>query len=288
MIASNAALTPFINAAANQITARIIDGMAFQFAAGIMAAFSRPLGAGAMASPMLPNLWQLSLATATQPQPQAQWTASVGQGGRGNIDLGDGNTLELNENNSEITIRNAATGEVTRIWGDPHVEIDGKHAFDFWGTTTFTLENGTKVTVNTEQWGGNPNAYVASQLVITRGQQAITVDGISQNTIGDLKVTMGQNGQALDAAHRDGYTLHENAKGSGWNTELGNKATQADLDVTRVGAAYGPGSTAPSIDEAGKWLGAFLTFGVFIGVLASFGEQGSDASSVNRLARERA
>src|SRR3546814_17436153 len=44
------------------------------------------------------------------------------------------------DDNNEVTIFNKQTGESYRIWGDPHVEIDGKHAFDFWGNTTFALD----------------------------------------------------------------------------------------------------------------------------------------------------
>lgn len=290
---ANPAMTSFINAAANQLAAQVLgqvmQGMAFQFAAGIMASFARPLGAGPLAQPVLPSTWQVACGNCQLPQPQANWTASTGPNGRGTIDLGDGNHLELNENNSEITIYNDTTGERTRIWGDPHVEIDGNHAFDFWGTTTFTLENGTKLTINTEQWGGNPNAYVASQVVITRGDQAIVVDGISQNSLGDLSITMGNNGRALDAAHRDGYTLHENGAGSGWLTEMGTQATQQHLNATRVGGEFGPGSNAMSIAESGEFLGQFLTFGILMGALSNFAwasdiSSSSDTSGTNRAA----
>lgn len=226
--------------------------------ASILGSCLRPLSAPAHAAAVLPSCWAMGLGCIGQPP---AWTATVTTRGRGSVDLGDGYRLELNERNSEIIIFNERTGERTRIWGDPHVEIDGKHAFDFWGTTTFLLENGTKITINTEQWKGNPNAYVASQLVITRGNQAMTIDGISQNRLGDLSIIMGQNGYALDFAHRDGYTLHENATGAGWRTELGNIATQRDLNATRVGADYGPGSQMPSLSEMSSFIMAFLLFG---------------------------
>ena len=248
------------------------DGASFVLAAGITGRMLNPLGAGPNAFASLGGLWMLSLLNAARPQepPQAQWTATTGANGRASIDLGDGYSMQLNENNSEITIRNAETGETTRIWGDPHVDVDGKRAFDFWGTTTFTLENGTKVTIDTEQWGGNPDAYVASQVTITKGDQAIVVDGISQNEIGDLSISMSQNGRAIDAATRDGFVLEENASGSGWrSTFTGQVATQADLNATRPGQAYGPGSGLPSIDELSNMLSAFLGFGALIGLGAS-------------------
>jgi hypothetical protein len=236
-----------------------LDAASLVLTASLLGSYFRPFSAPPHAAAVLPSCWNMGMGCIGQPP---AWSATVGTGGRGSVDLGDGYRLELNEANSEITIFNENTGERTRIWGDPHVEIDGKHAFDFWGTTTFTLENGTKLTINTEQWNGNPNAYVASQVVITRGNQALTIDGISQNQLGDLSVTLGQNGRALDAAHRDGYTLHENGSGAGWRTELGGIATQRDLDATRIGADYGPGSEMPSLAEMSSFVAAFLMFGL--------------------------
>lgn len=220
----------------------------------------------------------------TLPEPKVSWTAKMTGENTAKIDLGDGYKLDINEKNSEMMIINEKTGEKTKIWGDPHVDVDGKRAFDFWGTTTFTLENGTKLTINTEQYKGNPNMYVASQVLITKGDNAIVVDGISQNKLGDLSVSMSNNGQEIDAANRDGWTLHENANGSGWRTENGNIATQKDADVTRIGAEFGPGSTALSQAEAAEQgldfdfsqmvnqISSYLLFGAVVsGLIDMFG-----------------
>jgi Domain of Unknown Function (DUF1521) len=258
-----------------------VGGLAGQIARGIMADFANAFGAGPNAYGTLPNAFDVRCGIArggcvkpgrgdcVMPEPKAQWTAKVDGTNTAKIDLGDGYRLEIDERSSQITILNDKTGEKTRIWGDPHVEIDGKHAYDFWGTTTFTLENGTKITINTEQWGGNPNAYVASQVVITKGDNAIIVDGVSQNKLGDLSVSMSNNGAMVDAMTRDGYTLNENASGGGWRTEGGNVATQADLMATAVGREYGPGSEAPSMSEIGEFLGSFLMLGMFASFLGN-------------------
>lgn len=252
------------------------NGAGVLIGAKIMMEASRPLGASQFAfgqlalnyliqGGMMANL--LGGGQRFTPEPEAQWSASLSGEHTGSIDLGDGYTLQLDERNSEITIRNAETGENTRIWGDPHVDVDGKHAFDFWGTTTFTLENGTKVTIDTEQWGGNPDAYVASQVTITKGDQAIVVDGISQNELGDLSVSVSNNGQAIDRATRDGFVLNENASGAGWRSDLtGQVATQADLNATKPGELYGPGSSMPSFDEIRQALSTFLFFGIVAGM----------------------
>jgi len=249
-------------------------GAEFVVAAGILGRALNPLGVSPRAFGQLPGLWAVSALSTSIPQPQARWTASTGANGHASIDLGDGYTLQLNENASEISIANANSGETTRIWGDPHVEVNGRHVFDFAGTTTFTLDNGTKITINTEQYAANPDAYVASKVTITKGDQAIVVDGISQNERGDLSINMSNNGRRIDAMTRDGFVLEENASGTGWNSSLtGHAATQADLNATMPGQLYGPGSGMPSLGELASIFTSFLTFGILID-LASEATQG--------------
>lgn len=291
----------------------IANGFMMQLASGIMGQYLNALGAGPNAFCCMPKNFDVRCGTfggfnpnqgiwaggggcikpypwgggcfpgpVCLPKPAAQWTATVDGANTAKINLGDGYRLEIDERSSQMTIINDKTGEKTRIWGDPHVEIDGKQAYDFWGTTTFTLENGTKITINTEQWQGNPNAYVASQVVITKGDNAIVVDGISQNKLGDLSVSMSNNGYAVDAATRDGYTLHENASGSGWRTEGGNIATQADLMATAVGREYGPGSELPSMGELGDNLGNYLLLGAFASFLGNLLNFNNDPGTSNR------
>jgi Domain of Unknown Function (DUF1521) len=248
-----------------------MDAANFVMAAGIMGSFMNPLGAGPLAFGMLPALLNFRAGIMAGgcvphiPEPKANWTVQTTGQSTANIDLGDGYKLQIDERNSQMTILNTATGQSTRIWGDPHVDVNGQHKFDFWGTTTFTLANGTKITINTEKWNGNPNAYVASQVVITKGDNAIIVDGISQNKIGDLSISMSGNGRAIDAAHRDGFTIHEG--GGSWQTESGRTVTQAEANVTAIGGLYGPGSDMPSMAEIGNFLGTFLLFGALTNFL---------------------
>lgn len=261
---STAAATPF---AAASLT----------LASGILAQQFSPLGAGPLATAMLPSLLSIQLGTlgnGAQLQPQASFTAQTTGQNTARIDLGDGYHLAIDERNSEMTIVNEATGQSTRVWGDPHVDVDGKHQFDFYGTTTFALDNGTKITVNTEQAKANPNVYFASQVVVTRGTNAVVIDGISQQQLGDLAVSVSTSGYALDAANRDGFTVHEAA--GGWQTELGGKVTQADADLTKPGQIYGPGSTTPSLAELGTAIGGFLLFGS----LMSFGLEATARASM--------
>ncbi|MBO9623378.1 MAG: DUF1521 domain-containing protein [Sphingomonas sp.] len=248
----------------------VANGSALMMVAGMLAGSFRPLGAGPLAFAALPSAFAVRLGLLAQGsslgqlQQTAGFTAQVTGQNTAKIDLGDGYRLEIDERNSQMTIFNEKTGQSTRVWGDPHVEVNGKHQFDFYGTTTFELDNGTKLTINTEPWSQNPNAYVASQVVITRGDNAVVIDGISQNQLGDLSVSVSTNGYALDAATRDGFTVHEDA--AGWQTELGQTVTQAQADITRPGHLYGPGSEALSLAEAGTTIGNFLFFGSLLGL----------------------
>jgi hypothetical protein len=190
-----------------------------------------------------------------------EWTVCQGEDGKATIDLGDNYTLELNEKKSQIIITNKETGEKTNIWGDPHVDWngDGKTDVDFWGKTTFQLEDGTKITIDTEKWKGNDNMYVANDITITKGDKAIQITGLSQNEIGDMQIEQSEfGGQVLDWAVTDGFVVQENTCGEGWvNPETGELATQEDFNVTK------PGAEKPyEFTQAfGQFLGLFLMTG---------------------------
>ncbi len=270
----NTAINTAVN---NALAGALVEGVAYSLAAGIVGSFFRPMNAGPFGFAQMPSMFNIAAGfntpalnaaafagagqLAALSQPQAQFTATMGQGGTANIKLGDGYELNLNENNSEINIVDHNNGQTTKIWGDPHVDVNGKHAFDFAGTTTFELKNGTKITVNTEQWKGNPNAYVASNVVITKGNQALVVNGISQNQLGDLSITQSNGGYAADAIARDGYVLHESD--AGWVSEhTGQVATQADMDATIGNGAYAPGQHTISLGEYGGMMGNWLLSGM--------------------------
>ena len=201
-------------------------------------------------------------------QPAApSFSATMPQDGKATFDLGDGYTLEINEANSEFVVRDA-DGNVTQIWGDPHFNYNGQHVGDFWDTMTLELENGTKITINTEPFGNNPAATVTSQLVITRGDQAMIIDGVSQNRLGDLSISMGGDGYAIDAAQRDGLTIRENdGASSGWTSGITGQAVgQTDFDLTKIGNAGLPEALQAFSDALRGVLGSWLLAGVLTGV----------------------
>ncbi len=236
-LAANVALGIGLNPAVNQHQQR-------QIATGIIGTMFSPLGAARFAFGVFPqtmvmrSFCGLPAEGAVPPcqAPAAQLRTELTGDSTGAIDLGDGYTLQLDGRQGEITIQNAKTGEATRIWGDPQVDVDANHASHFWEATAFTLENGTRITITTKQSSGNPNAYVASQIVITNGSNAIVVEAISQNEIGDLTASLSKN-------------------------RRGEGAAQTDLVVTRVGAASAPRSEALSLSESAQMMNKFLLFG---------------------------
>lgn len=138
----------------------------------------------------------------------------------------DGKVQFENENyritagdDNEVVIHNKNTGETYRVWGDPHVEVDGRQAFDFWGDTTFVLDDGTKVTIGTTPWeaGGN-GATLASTVTITDGAYTTQITGVDTNTHGDLSFQeyRGFDSLLADLGTSDGNRIYENGYGSGF------------------------------------------------------------------------
>lgn len=134
------------------------------------------------------------------------------------IDLGR-YELRLNDHNSELVLFNRETDETTRIWGDPHFDFNGQRVGDFYGTLTLSLEDGTKITIDTVPWDrGTAGQTLSNRLTITNGSQAIVVENLDQNTRNDLVINEFPNGfgQLVDFARPDGTIIYENPEGGGW------------------------------------------------------------------------
>jgi hypothetical protein len=118
---------------------------------------------------------------------------------------------------NNVVIHNKNTGETYEAWGDPHMKVDGQQAFDFWGTTTLNLDDGTKVTIETTPFGANPETTLASRVTITNGDYGVRISGVDTNKVGDLRIDEAKGyGELLDAVTRDGNRLYENPCGQGF------------------------------------------------------------------------
>lgn len=143
---------------------------------------------------------------------------STTRGADGNVNFENKNYTVKVGDTGEINITNKQTGEAYKVWGDPHVDVDGKHAFDFKGTTTFDLDDGTKITIDTTPWKGENGATIASKVTIVDGQSdyAVQVKGVDDNKTGDLTFNETSKGWLMDAMVDDGNVMHENPAGTGF------------------------------------------------------------------------
>jgi hypothetical protein len=173
-----------------------------------------------------------------QPQPPrncnggSDWSNTQVKDNKASVDLGK-YTLDFNKSDSSMTMRNKSTGDTTKVWGDPHIDLhDGtanKTSGMFNGPMTFNLPDSTKVTVSTKS-GGNASVSYADQVTITRGNQAYQVSGLSEKNSNPLTVQRSRDGRALDAQTPDGYSLVANRNGSGWiDPKTGKEPTKADF-----------------------------------------------------------
>ena len=149
-----------------------------------------------------------------------------------------------------VHILNHATTEQYLAWNPPMFAMDGSAPFDFWGTTTLQLEDGTKLTITTSPWADDPLVTISSKVTISNHDYGVEVlgmggmGGMDGNSAHGLRfVETERYGWLLDAAVGDGNTLFENAAGAGF---IGNEAggpwqqvDQAYIDATDL-ARLGP------------------------------------------------
>ena len=173
-------------------------------------------------------------------QPTPVWSHEV-KDCKAIINLGDKYTITADEKDGTWTVRNNQTGHVTKIHGDPHVDAngDGKDDFDFKKGMTFQLDDGTKITADTVDFGKGKT--ICSKLTITNGDNAMVVEGLGGDKDGknNLKVTQSNAGRTLDQLASDGaQTIHES--GQGWVDGAGRAVNQASIDAGEQGR--GPGN----------------------------------------------
>jgi len=138
------------------------------------------------------------------------------------INLDNGYSINIEGDRQAWTIT-GPDGNETRIWGDPHVDEnnDGSIDWDFKEDVSFVLGDGTTITVGTKDIGARNT--VTDSLTITKGNQAIEVSGIANNSpsIGDVSL----QGIELDAATNDGQIFYMGDNASEWNTASGQEIT---------------------------------------------------------------
>jgi hypothetical protein len=171
--------------------------------------------------------------------------------------------------NNEVNILDKHTGETTKIWGDPHVDVNGKHAFDFWGATTFNLKDGTKVTIDTTPFKDNPNVTLASKVTITNGDYGVQISGVDTNKVGDLAFEEGKGwGQLIDSAVADGNELYA--------SQGGYKGVDGNGNVRNVDQNF---INETDLQKGGAWKEQLQGLFAQLSTLVSIFSRGSFASS---------
>jgi len=188
---------------------------------------------------------QQSVTRCTPQDPANPTNASTSMQGGQAVFENDNYRITAGDNDA-VTIQNKHTGESYDVWGDPHVNVDGKPAFDFHGTTTLSLEDGTKVTLETTPTTNNDGGTQTSRVTITNGDYGAQISGVDSKKTGDLNINETEGwGGMLDAVVDDGVVLQENPAGQGF---LG---VDQDGKIQRVDQTY---INAAELRNAGEHL----------------------------------
>lgn len=157
------------------------------------------------------------------------------------------------DRDGSLTIHDKETGEDLVIWGDPHVEADGKHVADFQkDNLSIQLQDGTTIYLKPTDQNSNGKAWL-DQVAITKGDDAVTMSGFHE---GSLHTSAAVDGNAEYAESLfdtpdinnvtlgdDGDLYYNNADGS-MGAEIGTDGV-ANLDDAgggRVGEPARPGT----------------------------------------------
>ncbi|CAM2009283.1 DUF1521 domain-containing protein [Acanthopleuribacter pedis] len=128
----------------------------------------------------------------------------------------DNYRITFNENRSEFRIEerqpNGEYQQITRVWGDPHVDEGGEHrSWMFVDNTTFELPSKTpggeplRITVDTIPHA-NTGETLSNDLTITQGDSAFLVKDLARGGDG-MTIAQSNNGRELDATTADGQRV---------------------------------------------------------------------------------
>ena len=141
------------------------------------------------------------------------------------------------ESSSQLLVENKNTGETYRIWGDPHVDVDGKRSFDFKEDAVFKLDDGTEIHIKTVNYDKNTNYTLSSDITIMDGQSnsAVQWKNLDQNTKGDMKQVITTKDQinchcSSDLVSSDNGLVFEEADGA----KKGFEILTADDDLEHL------------------------------------------------------
>ena len=124
--------------------------------------------------------------TSTRQTAQVEGITNVKNNGRvASMDIGDGESIEINKDNSQVTHIDKS-GKRATIWGDPHFKSADGSQFDFHKDAVITLPNGTKLHLDTvkadgkQPTAGDNSPTFAGKVTVTKANgDAVSVGNIT-------------------------------------------------------------------------------------------------------------
>lgn len=117
----------------------------------------------------------------------------------GSVTTAGGYRIDATGNSSEWKIYGPDGEQLTRVWGDPHVDEADGTKWDFTKSSDFVLPDGTRIFAKTNYDPEKKNGQsVTTGLEITNGADRATIDGV--NT-GKPTTTMNHDAYEWRAAH---------------------------------------------------------------------------------------
>ncbi len=167
---------------------------------------------------------------------QTQWVA-------GRVDFDNLNYRVSVGGDSSVWVTNKNTLEQYLAWGPPQLWVDGQQAFDFSGSTSLALHDGTLLTLTTASLDSEPFSdpllTAIQKVTITQGDYGVEILGLdtSRGDGGLRYVETARYGWLLDAVVADGNVIHENEIGAGF---VGNnvKPEEGPVQWLPVDQAY--------------------------------------------------
>lgn len=119
----------------------------------------------------------------------------------------------------DVIVTNKQTNEIYEIQNSLQVEIDGVHAFYFEGTTTFELDDGTKITIDTAPRQAVAYAALASTaLAIFDGSSdyGVLIENLDGVRPGEATFEEASMDEVSELIGEEGNVLLENLSGEGF------------------------------------------------------------------------
>jgi hypothetical protein len=121
--------------------------------------------------------------------------------------------------NGDINIINKQTNEAYLIQSDLHVNVDGVRAFYFEGTTSFELDDGTRITVDTAPRKAIDYAMLAATSVAIfdgGADYAVLIENLDGVREGEITFEEVTGDAVIELVFDSGNELNENMDGEGF------------------------------------------------------------------------